>query len=293
MPNQEQIKLVEASLFVAGRPINENELMKLTDLKNKEELDKIIEKLIKNLEERNSFIEIIKNEDQYLMRIKKEIKTDLGDLETRKSLPDDYIKLLAIIALKQPIMSTEIRKIYRTSNIKETLSELERKGFIQIKKEERKRFVITTPHFANVFNIDPQNIKGSILKTLTHKIAQKAVMVPKTAKKQDDKKKEILTDSEKKEIDERYYELIERLKKEREEEIKKLEEEAKKKAEEEALKEKLESDPMASLLKKDANMLEIKKNIETTEDDEIDQILDELEEEEIDEDIEGQKNDEE
>ncbi|MHA1378220.1 MAG: SMC-Scp complex subunit ScpB [Candidatus Helarchaeota archaeon] len=281
MPNQEQIKLVEASLFVAGRPINENELMQLTQLQKREELEKIIDKLSKNLEERNSFIEIIKIEDQYMMRIKKEVKSELGDLQIRKSIPDEYLKILAIIALKQPIKTTEIRKIYRATNIKDSLNELERKGFIKIKSEKRAKYVTTTPHFATVFSIDPQNIKGSILRMLTHKIAQYAVKVSKKAKKSDKKKKEVLTDFEKKEIEGKYFELMERLKKEREEEQKRLEEEERRKAEEEEFKKKMLSDPMASLLKKDNVELEIKKNIDNTEDEEIDKLLEELEEEEL------------
>jgi len=283
MPTQEQIKLVEASLFVAGRPITEEDLIELTEVKEKKELDKIIEILSKNLEERNSFIEIVKIQDQYMMRIKSEIKKNLGDLQTRKTIPDEYMKLMAIIAMKQPIKTSLIRKIYRVSNIKEILKELERKGFIQIKTEKRVKYVSTTPHFAAVFNLDPQNIKTSILKMVTHRLAQQAIKPPKIVKKKDKTKKQVLTEVEKKEIDKRYFELIKRLEIERKKEQKRLEEEAKRKAEVEALKEKLGSDPMASLLKKEVSSVEVREAEVDIEDKEIDEMLEALEEEELEE----------
>ena len=229
MPSFDQIKLVEASLFIAGRPITIEELKKLIDIQKREDIDEIIEKISKNLKERNSFIEIIKIEDAYMMRLKPEIKKEVGKLQSRKSLSDDFMKLLAIIAMKQPMSLSEIRKILPGKKIKENILELEKKGFIQIKTEKRTNILTTTTHFANVFNLDPANMKETFLKMLTRRISQHIITQPKKSKKKDKKKKQILTEEEKREIDKRYYELIEKLMKEREEEKKRLEEETKKK----------------------------------------------------------------
>jgi len=42
MPNLEQLKLVEASLFIAGRPIKADDLLNLIEGKGKEDLNEII-----------------------------------------------------------------------------------------------------------------------------------------------------------------------------------------------------------------------------------------------------------
>ncbi|NVM03594.1 MAG: SMC-Scp complex subunit ScpB [Candidatus Helarchaeota archaeon] len=262
MPNLEQIKLVEASLFIAGRPIKTDDLLTLIDGKGKEELNKIIDQISKNLEERNSFIEIVKIEDEYLMRVKPAIRKELGDIETRKSLPDEFIKLLAIIAMKQPIKLGDIRRIYSGKNIKENVLELARKGFIQVKKEKRTKFLTTTPHFANVFNLDPANMRSEIFKILTKRISQRVVEPPEMVRMEDKEEKEVLTEFEIKEIEEKYYDLMEKLEIEREEERKRLEEEEKKKAEEAALIKNLVLDPMASLFKPRKEEKQIKKEVE-------------------------------
>ncbi len=249
MPNLEHVKLVEASLFIAGRSIKTDNLLTLIDGKGKEELNNIIEQISKSLEKRNSFIEIVKIEDEYMMRVKPAIRKELGDIETRKSLPDEFIKILAIIAMKQPIKYGDIRKIYSGKNLKENVSELLRKGFIQVRKEKRTKFLTTTPHFANVFNLDPANMKSEILRILTKRLSQRAVKAPEMIKRDEKEDKEVLTEVEIKEIEEKYYDLMEKLEKEREEERKRLEEEEKKKAEEAALIKNLVLDPMASIFK--------------------------------------------
>lgn len=262
MPSQEQVKLVESSLFIAGRPINIEDLKKLINSKKEEDVDTIIDKISKNLNERNSFIEIVKIENEYLMRTKSEIKKNFGNLQSRRSLSEDYMKLLAIIALKQPMKRADLKKLFPREKISERLIELEKKGFIQTKTQNKIKVLTTTPHFANVFNLNPENMKDTILKTLTQKISQQVLTPPKQARGDDKKKKETLTDEEKEEIDKRYYELMERLEKEREEEAKLLEEEAQKKAAEEEFTKKLESDPMAQLLKSQKKEIKIKNEIE-------------------------------
>lgn len=247
---KDPVQLVEGALYIAGRPINIEALKKLAEVPDTATIQNYIATLREKLVARESFLEIVKIENDFWMRVKPEKKEELGNLNIKKSLSEELMKVLSYVAIRQPIKMTELRKVVPGKKTSETVKLLERQGFLKVQPVKRAKYIITTPRFASVFNLDPDNLKESLMKMLKQRMAQRLkAPLEEELKKVEKKRKTKMTKEEKEEIERRYRELIAKLEKEREEERKYQEELERKLAEEEALKAQLEVDPFAGLMK--------------------------------------------
>jgi segregation and condensation protein B len=158
--NQQHLRLLEAILFIAERPISVAEIKQKLLLKDDNELSQFLNKLKKNLAERQSYIEIAEvDQNQAVeMRVKSDVKKQLRMFRTKKTMDKELMQTLAYIALKQPVTYTELRKV-RKSKTKEHVEELEREGFIELTPSGRTKAIRTTLYFSSVFNIDPDHVQ--------------------------------------------------------------------------------------------------------------------------------------
>lgn len=154
------IRLLEAILFIAERPVSVEEIKASLHLKKEEDFDKFLNKLRENLEQRQSFIEIIEMDQgqTILMQINPTVKKELDVFRTKKTLSKERMQTLALIALKQPLNYSELRKL-RGGKVKEQVESLEQEGYIAITPSGRSKLLTTTLYFASVFNLDPDLVK--------------------------------------------------------------------------------------------------------------------------------------
>ncbi|NVM30358.1 MAG: SMC-Scp complex subunit ScpB [Candidatus Helarchaeota archaeon] len=154
------IRLLEAILFVAERPVSVEEIKQKLHLKEEKELDQLLSVVKQNLEGRRSFIEIVDAEEgqSVLMRIEPTIKRELDVFRTKKTMSKELMQTLSYIALKQPLKYTELRQM-RGNKAKSHVEALEREGFIKVDPSGRTKVLTTTLYFASVFNLDPDNVK--------------------------------------------------------------------------------------------------------------------------------------
>ncbi len=247
-------KLIEAILFVAGRPVPIEELKKSTSINEDAEIKKIIKDINEALEKRKSFIEILAMDKDFWMRVKPDKKEELPRMEKGKSLSSDLMQIVSYIAIKQPIRSTEVKKVIKTKKFNEKLAQLEKSGFIRTQPYKRALICTTTLHFASVFNLDPEHLKESMMTMLKYKMAERIKKGPEEEEEKEEKegKKKRYTKKEKEKIDAKYEKLIERKEKEREAERKRKEEEERLRLEEEQrmaeIQADLDSDPMAQMI---------------------------------------------
>ena len=107
----ENIKKIEAALFLSARYLSLKELVLLTDI-NPLMLKELIEELIKKYNNENSGIEIIKKENMWKMDVRQEYVSMVNKLATGTS---EFTKAeqetLAVIAYKQPVKQSIIIKI--------------------------------------------------------------------------------------------------------------------------------------------------------------------------------------
>lgn len=161
--------LVEAALFVSGRPLSVKELSKALGIKSLDYLEKLIELIAAEYAERKSAIEIVKVlGDKYVMQVKQEYSQRVIHLMPRPDLRTGELKTLALIAYLQPIEQSKIVKL-RGSQAYEHIKKLIEMGLIYAEPYERTKLLGTTQKFAELYGFpenDPMVIKEAFKKVV-------------------------------------------------------------------------------------------------------------------------------
>jgi segregation and condensation protein B len=158
--------IVEAALFVAGRPISLEELNIKTEFKKKD-LEDILKDLMMEYMERPSSIEIIQIGDKFSLQIKPEYTQDVKKFASGGLIPEAVLKTLTIIALKQPMMKSMLIKV-RGAGAYDHIKFLADRGFIEQSKKGRSQELITTDLFADTFGLsrNPSMLKKQLIAQL-------------------------------------------------------------------------------------------------------------------------------
>ena len=157
---KENMKKIEAVLFVAGRYLNMQELISLTDL-NPLLIKELIEKLKERYEASNSAIEIIEKNGLWKMDVKPEFHYLVNRLATGSS---EFTKAeqetLAIIAYKQPIKQSVVIKI-RGNKAYDHIKKFLSLGLIKKKKLGHTHELTLSEEFYDYFNISNEKLMNS------------------------------------------------------------------------------------------------------------------------------------
>jgi len=154
--------LVEAALFVSGRPLSVKELSKALGIKSLDYLEKLIELISAEYEDRKSAIEVVRVlGDKYVMQVRQEYSQRVIHLMPKPDLRTGELKTLALIAYLQPIEQSKIVKL-RGSQAYEHIKKLLEMGLIYAEPYERTKLLGTTKKFAELYGFpdnDPAVIK--------------------------------------------------------------------------------------------------------------------------------------
>ncbi|NJE08990.1 SMC-Scp complex subunit ScpB [Thermococcus sp. M39] len=177
--------LVEAALFVAGRPLSIKELSKALGIKSLDYLEKLIELIAAEYAERKSAIEVVRVlGDKYVMQVKQEYSQRVIHLMPKPDLRTGELKTLALIAYLQPIEQSKIIKL-RGSQAYEHIKRLLQMGLIYAEPYERTKLLGTTQKFAELYGFpenDPLLIKEAFKKVVHAEYADLIEKLEKTEK---------------------------------------------------------------------------------------------------------------
>ncbi|ADT84969.1 SMC-Scp complex subunit ScpB [Thermococcus barophilus] len=177
--------LVEAALFVAGRPLSVKELSKALGIKSLDYLEKLIELIAAEYAERKSAIEVVRVlGDKYVMQVKQEYSQRVIHLMPKPDLRTGELKTLALIAYLQPIEQSKIIKL-RGSQAYEHIKHLLQMGLIYAEPYERTKLLGTTQKFAELYGFpenDPLLIKEAFKKVVHAEYADLIEKLEKTEK---------------------------------------------------------------------------------------------------------------
>ena len=149
---KEDLKILEAVLFISGRFLKMQELITLSDL-NPAIIQNLLEKLKTKYEKFESVIEIVEKSGSWKMDIKQKYSFIVNKLATGSSeFSKAEQETLAIIAYKQPIKQSVIIKI-RGNKAYDHI-----KGFVELKLLKKKRVGHTyelnlSEEFYDYFNV--------------------------------------------------------------------------------------------------------------------------------------------
>lgn len=158
----ENLKKVEAALFLSARYLSLKELVLLTDI-NPLTLKELIEKLIQKYNDEDSAIQIITGEGIWKMDVKPEYTGMVNKLATGTS---EFTKAeqetLAVIAYKQPVKQSVIIKI-RGNKAYEHIKDFIKIGLVQAKPAGHTKELNLSSEFFDYFHLqNNENNQSSI-----------------------------------------------------------------------------------------------------------------------------------
>ncbi|MEM2091728.1 MAG: SMC-Scp complex subunit ScpB [Candidatus Bathyarchaeia archaeon] len=148
-----KLRLLEAALYVAGRPLDLKTLCKILGSRSERRVQKLARVLMKEYARRNTALEIIELEDgRFVLQLKTEYVDRVRRLAIRPLLTDGPLRTLSYIAYKQPITQKQVveaRGRHAYSHIKELVE----MGLVTREKSGRDMILKTTDYFADYFGL--------------------------------------------------------------------------------------------------------------------------------------------
>jgi segregation and condensation protein B len=176
-PKQERLKhklaLLEAGLYVAGRPLDLKTLANVVGTRSKKKVMKLARALVADYMRRDTALEVLELEgERFVMQLKVEYTGNVRKLATRPLLSAGPLKTLSYIAFRQPILQTQVIDV-RGHHAYGHLKQLEDMELISREGLGRKKMIRTTEFFADFFGLshDLRSMKRQ-LKTVFHDVSK-------------------------------------------------------------------------------------------------------------------------
>jgi len=173
---QHSLALLEAALYVAGKPLDINELCAVLGTRSKKKAKKLANTLIHEYKARNTALEILELKDErYVLQLKADYTPLVKKLVNRPLLSSGPLKTLSYIAYRQPISQkrvVEVRGQHSYGHIK-LLKEM---GLIAAERSGRSMALKTTEYFADYFGLlhDPSLMKKELKRIFGDALTDKA-----------------------------------------------------------------------------------------------------------------------
>jgi len=155
--NEEKMKhelsLLEAALYVAGRPLDLNELCSVLKTRSKKKVLKLVKLLVKEYASRNTSLEILelKNE-RYVLQLKAEFTPLVRKFVNRPLLSSGPLKTLSYIAFRQPISQKRVIDV-RGNHAYGHIRLLKEMNLVTCERSGRSMTLRTTEYFADYFGL--------------------------------------------------------------------------------------------------------------------------------------------
>jgi segregation and condensation protein B len=159
-----RLVLLEAALYVAGRPLDINEACTVVNSRSKKRTEQLLEALKAEYSSRSTAMEILKlKDDRYVMQIKAEFTPLVKKLVNRPLLSSGPLKTLSYIAYRQPITSKRVIET-RGQHAYGHIKVLREMGLIAPERNGRAIVLKTTDYFADYFGLmqDPSLMKREL-----------------------------------------------------------------------------------------------------------------------------------
>jgi len=160
------LALLEAALYVAGRPLDLKTLASVIKTRSKNKTRSRVRKLVKEYENRDTALEILELEDErFVLQLKAEYTPKVRKLALRPLLTVGPLKTLSYIAFRQPVPQSHVIDV-RGHHAYQHLKQLENFGLITREKTGRTKVIRTTEFFADYFSLShdlrtlKQQLKG-------------------------------------------------------------------------------------------------------------------------------------
>src|SRR3989304_9192435 len=149
---------LEAALFMSNEPLSLEELRKLTGI-GEEEIRTALQEMKTELEKDDKGVHILETNAGYVMKVKPEFTNMVRTLSPYQDLSRGLLRVLAMVAYKQPITQSQIVKVIG-NRAYEYVKKLGERGLIKTVKQSRTKALIATKEFAEYFGLErPEDFK--------------------------------------------------------------------------------------------------------------------------------------
>jgi len=170
----DKIALIEAALYVTGRPVDLKTLGSILGMRSEEKIRGTARQLKERYKNAGA-IEVLELSDgRFVMQLRPQYAPHVKRLATRQLLTPGPMKTLSFIAYKQPITQSYLAKV-RGNLSYSHVKQLQEIGLISEEKLGRTKILRTTPNFADYFNLsqDQQTMKKQLEQVFEHLKSEK------------------------------------------------------------------------------------------------------------------------
>lgn len=147
------LALLEAALYIAGRPLDINELCQVIGSRSKKRASQYVDILIAEYKARNTALEILPLKDErYVLQVKAEFTPLIKKLVNRPLLSSGPLKTLSYIAYRQPISQKRVIDV-RGQHAYGHVKILKDMGLIMSERSGRTLALKTTDYFSDYFGL--------------------------------------------------------------------------------------------------------------------------------------------
>jgi segregation and condensation protein B len=150
---ERELALLEAALYVAGRPLDLNELCSVLKTRSKNKVRKLAKELMKAYASRNTALEILELKDErYVLQLKADFTPYVRKFVTRPLLSTGPLKTLSYIAYRQPVSQKRVVEV-RGHHVYSHIRMLREMGLVAAERSGRSTVLRTTEYFADYFGL--------------------------------------------------------------------------------------------------------------------------------------------
>ncbi len=161
------LSLLEAALYVAGRPLDLKTLGSVIGTRSKRKARRLARMLMKRYRDRETALEVLELEDKrFVLQLKTGYTPKVQKLSIRPLLTKGPLKTLSYVAYRQPVLQPQVIEV-RGSHAYGHLKQLEDMGLITREKTGRTKLLRTTHFFADYFGLshDTRTMKRQLKNT--------------------------------------------------------------------------------------------------------------------------------
>jgi len=150
---QQSLVLLEAALYVAGRPLDINEMCSVLNTRSKKKAQQLAKDLKAEYASRKTAMEILELKDErYVMQVKADFTPLVKRLVNRPLLSSGPLKTLSYIAYRQPVTSKRVIEV-RGQHAYGHVKLLKDMGLVATERNGRAIVLKTTDYFADYFGL--------------------------------------------------------------------------------------------------------------------------------------------
>lgn len=153
--------LVEAALFVSEDPVSVRTLSKITSITSTKDLKEILNTIKKDLDNNSRGMQLVLTSEGYQFQVKDKFLEKVSGLTTYSDISKGALRTLSLVALRQPMLQSEIVKI-QGNKAYNYIKSLEKRGLINAKKVSRTKSISTTKEFERYFGKSLNDIRDRL-----------------------------------------------------------------------------------------------------------------------------------